>query len=169
MTGNTGSQGKRTPDLEIEVPADPAGFAHPEFLVETEWLEAHLGRPDLRILDCTVHIVFDPQAMFTIAPGRDDFERGHIPGAQFVDLLTELSDTSHPVPLMAPSPAQLASVMSRLGVENRCRVILYSAQNAYWATRVWWLFRVFGFDNAAVLNGGWQRGDIILDKPNRNP
>jgi thiosulfate/3-mercaptopyruvate sulfurtransferase len=155
--GTTDSERKRAPDLEVDVPASFASFAHPEFLVETEWLEARLGRSDLRILDCTVHIVFDPQAMFTIAPGRDDFERGHIPGAQFVDLLTELSDTSHPVPLMAPSPAQFASVMSRLGVENGCRVILYSAQNAYWATRVWWLFRVFGFDNAALLNGGWQR------------
>jgi two-component system NtrC family sensor kinase len=155
VTGSTDSHRKRAPDLEVDVPASFAGFAHPEFLVETEWLEAHLGQSDLRILDCTVHIVFDPQAMFTIAPGRDDFERGHIPGAQFVDLLTELSDTSHPVPLMAPSPAQFASVMSRLGVENGCRVILYSAQNAYWATRVWWLFRVFGFDNAALLNGGW--------------
>ncbi|HEX3520988.1 MAG TPA: GAF domain-containing protein, partial [Stellaceae bacterium] len=151
------SQRKLAPDLERYAPASFAGFAHPEFLVETEWLEAHLGHSDLRILDCTVHIVFDPQAMFTIAPGRSDFERGHIPGAQFVDLLTELSDVSHSVPLMAPSPAQFASVMSRLGVENGCHVILYSAQNAYWATRVWWLFRVFGFDNAAVLNGGWQR------------
>jgi 3-mercaptopyruvate sulfurtransferase SseA/GAF domain-containing protein len=155
--GRTDSQRKRAPGLEVDVPASFAGFAHPEFLVETEWLEAHLGHSDLRILDCTVHIVFDPQAMFTIAPGQDDFERGHIPGAQFVDLLTELSDTSHPVPLMAPSAAQFASVMSRLGVENGCRVVLYSAQNAYWATRVWWLFRVFGFDNAALLNGGWQR------------
>ena len=91
--GRTDSQRKRAPGLEVDVPASFAGFAHPEFLVETEWLEGHLGHSDLRILDCTVHIVFDPQAMFTIAPGQDDFERGHIPGAQFVDLLTELSDT----------------------------------------------------------------------------
>jgi two-component system, NtrC family, sensor kinase len=164
---------ERTLDLEVEVLADTAGFAHPEFLVETEWLKAHLGDSDLRILDCTVHIVFDPQAMFTIAPGRDDFERGHIPRAQFVDLTTQLSDTSHPVPLMAPSPSQFASVMGRLGVENGCRVILYSAQNAYWATRVWWLFRVFGCDNAALLNGGWQRwrreGRPIETGPARQP
>jgi thiosulfate/3-mercaptopyruvate sulfurtransferase len=164
---------ERTLDLEVEALADTAGFAHPEFLVETEWLTAHLGDSNLRILDCTVHIVFDPQAMFTIAPGRDDFERGHIPRAQFADLLTQLSDTSHPVPLMAPSPAQFASVMGRLGVENGCRVILYSAQNAYWATRAWWLFRVFGCDNAALLNGGWQRwrreGRPIETGPARQP
>ena len=91
--GSTDSQRTLAPDLELYAPASFAGFAHPKFLVETEWLEAHLGHSNLRILDCTVHIVFDPQAMFTIAPGQDDFERGHIPGAQFVDLLTELSDT----------------------------------------------------------------------------
>src|SRR5262245_3995918 len=73
----TDLQGEPTLDLEVDVPADTLGFAHPEFLVETEWLKAHLGHSDLRILDCTVHIVFDPQAMFTIAAGRDDFELAH--------------------------------------------------------------------------------------------
>ena len=136
-----------------------AGLAHPEFLVETDWLAAHLGMPALRILDCTVHIGFDPYAepCYTVASGRDDFERGHIPGAQFVDVVTELSDPANPVPLMAPGAAEFAAVMGRLGIGNRSRVVLYSGQNAYWATRVWWLLRVFGFDNAAVLNGGWQK------------
>jgi thiosulfate/3-mercaptopyruvate sulfurtransferase len=131
-------------------------FIHPEFLVETEWLESHVGQPRLRILDCTVHIVFGPED-FKIYSGREDFERGHIPGAQFVDMLTELSDTSHPVPCMAPSAPQFASVMSALGIEDGTRVVLYSAANVYWATRAWWLLRVFGFDNAVVLNGGWQK------------
>ena len=132
------------------------GVIHPEFLVETEWLASHLGEPRLRILDCTVHLVFGPED-FTIKSGREDFERGHIPGAQFVDVLTELSDTSHPVPCMAPSATQFASVMSALGIEDGTRVVLYSAANVYWATRAWWLLRVFGFDDAAVLNGGWQK------------
>src|SRR5918911_5325404 len=139
--------------------ASMVGLAHPEFLVETDWLAAHLDMPELRILDCTVHIGFDPYAepCYTVASGRDDFERGHIPGAQFVDVLTELSDPANPVPLMAPGAAEFAAVIARLGIGNRSRVVLYSGQNAYWATRVWWLLRVFGFDNAAVLNGGWQK------------
>jgi len=132
-------------------------FVHPEFLVGTEWLAEHLGQSDLRILDCTVHLAFNPVTMFEISSGGADFERGHIPGAQFVDVLTELSDTSHPVPLMAPGAAQFASVMSAHGITDDTRVVLYSGQNVYWATRVWWLFRVFGFAGAAVLNGGLQK------------
>src|SRR6202022_3668380 len=69
----------------------------------------------------------------------------------------ELSDISHPVPLMAPGAGQFASVMTAHGIGNGTRVVLYSAQNAYWATRVWWLFRMFGFDDAAVLNGGLKK------------
>jgi thiosulfate/3-mercaptopyruvate sulfurtransferase len=137
--------------------ATPENFAHPEFLVETEWLAAHLGGSDLRILDCTVHIAFNPVTMFEISSGGADFERGHIPAAQFVDVLSELSDANHPVPLMAPGAAQFASVMTAHGVGDGNRVVLYSAQNVYWATRVWWLFRMFGFDDAAVLNGGLQK------------
>jgi thiosulfate/3-mercaptopyruvate sulfurtransferase len=106
-------------------------------LISTDWFAAHLKDSDLRILDCTVHVTFNPATMFEISSGREDFERGHIPGAQFVDVLTELSDTSSSVPLMAPSAAQFASVMSRLGIAHGTRVVLYSAQNAYWATRVW--------------------------------
>jgi len=132
-------------------------FVHPEFLVETKWLAKHLGQSDLHILDCTVHIAFNPVTMFEISSGADDFERGHIPGAQFVDVLTELSDASHPVPLMAPGAAQFASVMSAHGIGDGARVVLYSGQNFYWATRVWWLFRMFGFADAAVLNGGMQK------------
>src|SRR5438477_1290158 len=139
--------------------ASTASLAHPEFLVETDWLAAHLGLPELCVIDCTVHIGFDPYAepCYTVASGREDFERGHIPGAQFVDVVTELSDPANPVPCMAPGAAEFAAVMGRLGIGNRSRVVLYSGQNAYWATRVWWLLRVFGFDNAAVLNGGWQK------------
>src|ERR1700745_20534 len=148
-------------------------LAHPECLVETEWLAEYLGQSDLRILDCTVHIAFNPVTMFEIGSGGADFEQEHIPGAQFVDVLTELSDASHPVPLMAPNAAQFAAVMSARGVAVGTRVVLYSARNVYWATRVWWLCRMFGFDNAAVLNGGlqkWRReGRPIETGPARRP
>jgi hypothetical protein len=113
-------------------------FVHPEFLVETEWLAEHLGQSDLRILDCTVHIAFNPVTMFEIGSGGADFEQEHIPGAQFVDVLTELSDASHPVPLMALDAAQFAAVMSARGIAAGTRVVLYSARNVYWATRVWY-------------------------------
>src|SRR5205814_10109168 len=119
-------------------------------------LAANLGLRALRFIDCTVHIGFDPYAepCYTVASGREDFERAHIPGAQFVDVVSELSDPANPVPLMAPGAAEFAAVMSRLGVGNQSRVVLYSAQNTYSATRVCWLLRVCGFDKAAVLSDG---------------
>ena len=87
----------RSKELEADVAAF-GGFAHSEFFVQTDWVAARLGQPDLRIIDCTVHIVFDPVVMYTITSAREDFVRGHIPGAQFVDVVTELSDASKPVP-----------------------------------------------------------------------
>jgi thiosulfate/3-mercaptopyruvate sulfurtransferase len=120
--------------------------------VETGWLEEHLEEAQLRILDCTFRITFNPRTMVQIASGREDFEHGHIPGAQFVDVVAELSGRG-----TVPNGEQFADVMSSLGVGDGTKVVLYSAQNAYWACRVWWLLRVFGFDNASVLNGGWQK------------
>src|SRR5215469_15222968 len=110
-----------------DMAASSEDFVHPEFLVETEWLAAHLGRSDLCILDCSVHIAFNPVTMFEISSGGEDFERAHIPGAQFIDVLTQLSDASHPVPLMAPDAAQFASVMSAHGIADGARVVLYSS------------------------------------------
>jgi thiosulfate/3-mercaptopyruvate sulfurtransferase len=133
------------------------GFAHPEFLVETDALERQLGDPDLRVFDCTTHLIPDPKITYQVVPGREDFENGHIPGAQFVDLQGDLSDKSHRLRFMLPTAAAFAGAMSRFGVGEGTRVVLYSTANPWWATRVWWMLRVFGFDDAAVLNGGWQK------------
>ena len=133
------------------------GFTRPEFLIETEALEHRLGEPNLRILDCTTHLIPDPKITYRVVPGRADFEKGHIPGTQFVDLQGELSDKSHRLRFMLPSAEDFAAAMSRFGVGEGTRVVLYSTANPWWATRVWWMLRVFGFDDAAVLNGGWQK------------
>jgi thiosulfate/3-mercaptopyruvate sulfurtransferase len=135
------------------------GFAHPEFLIETDALERRLGDPDLRILDCTTHLIPDPKITYQVVPGRADFEKGHIPSAQFVDLPDDLSDKNHRLRFMLPAAEAFAAAMSRFGVSEGTRVVLllYSTANPWWATRVWWMLRVFGFDNAAVLNGGWQK------------
>jgi thiosulfate/3-mercaptopyruvate sulfurtransferase len=133
------------------------GFVHPEFLVETGALEQRLGDPNLRVLDCTTHLIPDPKITYQVVPGRADFEKGHIPGAQFVDLQGDLSDKGHRFRFMMPSAEAFAAAMSRFGVGEGTQVVLYSTANPWWATRVWWLLRIFGFDNAAVLNGGWQK------------
>lgn len=124
-------------------------------LVSTEWLEKELGAPDLRILDCTVKFdVSDggPQ----IDSGRAAWDAAHIPGSRHVDLLGALSDASTSVPMMCPPPEQFAAAMESVGVGDGCRVVLYDAQMNAWAARLWWMLRAFGFDGAAVLDGGWR-------------
>jgi thiosulfate/3-mercaptopyruvate sulfurtransferase len=134
-----------------------ADFVHPEFLVETAWLAQHLGDANLRVFDCTTHLIPDPKTTYQVVPGRADFETAHIPGAQFIDLQADLSDNESRLRFMKPGAAAFAAAMGRFGVGADSRVILYSTANTQWATRVWWLLRVFGFDNAAVLNGGFQK------------
>jgi len=137
--------------------AGTKGFAHPEFLVETEGLAAQLGDPELRIFDCTIHLIPNPDIGYTIKPGREDFEKGHIPGAQFIDLQADLSAPHPKLRFMLPSAADFAAAMGRFGVGDQSRVILYSTTTPQWATRIWWMLRNYGFDNAAVLDGGFQK------------
>ena len=133
------------------------GFVHPEFLVETDWLATHLGDPNLVVLDCTTHLIPDPKITYTVKPGREDFEKSHIPGAQFLDLQADLSDQQTKLRFMLPPPAEFAAAMRRFGIGDDSRIVTYSTANPQWATRVWWVLRVYGFDNAAVLNGGFQK------------
>ena len=134
-----------------------SGFAHPEFLVDTEWLARHLNDPNVIVLDCTTHLIPDPKITYEVKPGREDFEQAHIPGAQFVDMLRDVSDTAQRLRFMRQSPEDFASAMRRFGVNGNTRVVTYSTANVWWATRLWWLLHEFGHDNAAVLNGGWQK------------
>jgi len=134
------------------------GYVHPEYLVETDWLAAHQDDPKLVVLDCTTHLIPDPKITYTVKPGREDFEKGHIPGAQFVDLQADLSDDGDTkLRFMLPPAAAFAAAMRRFGVSDDSKIVTYSTANPQWATRVWWVLRVYGFDHAAVLNGGFQK------------
>jgi thiosulfate/3-mercaptopyruvate sulfurtransferase len=134
-----------------------ADFVHPEFLVETDWLERNLSDPKVVVLDCTTHLIPNPAITYDVVPGREDFEKGHIEGAQFCDVSRDVSDTSHKFRFMRQTPEDFAAAMRRFGVSDDTKVILYSTTSPQWASRVWWLLREFGHDNAAVLNGGWQK------------
>jgi len=137
------------------------GQLHPKFLVETDWLEQHLDEPDLRVFDCTVNARLNPEPgskfPFTFESGRAGFDDGHIPGAGFLDLLGDLSDTSSQFPFMMPSEQQFVSAMGRAGVGEGTRVVLYGTAEPIWAARVWWMLHSVGFDTAVVLNGGWAK------------
>ncbi len=135
-------------------------YRDPDALVRTDWLEAHRGDANLRIFDCTTHLLPaepDTDAPYRIVSGKADYDAAHIPGAAFIDLQGELSDNTTKLRFMLPSAGQFAAVMSRCGVGKGARVVLYSADGIMWATRVWWMLRAFGFDNAAILDGGWEK------------
>lgn len=123
-------------------------------LVSTEWLSAHINAPDLVVLDANVVIEMDNNGMRSLS-GRTFYEQGHIPGAGFADLKGELRDGNSHLEFALPSPEQFVAAMSALGVSDNSRVVIYDAYGSGWAARVWWMLRWVGFDNAAVLDGGF--------------
>ena len=152
------------PDERTDVA--PAAAARMDTLVSAEWLSQHLDDPDLVILDCTV--IENGLRELSGLPG---YKVGHIPGAQFADLMGDLSDPDAALPFTAPTPEAFAKAMGALGVGDNTRVVLYSAGNPAWAARVWWMLRWVGFDNAALLDGGlsaWTGAGLPLaDEPQK--
>src|SRR5262245_30677800 len=117
-------------------------YRAPQALVQTDWLAAHLNDGNLRIFDCTTHLLpadATSDAPYGVVPGKAEYEQGHIPGAGFLDIQGELSDNSTKLRFMLPPAEQFAAVMSSAGVGNGSRVVLYCAGGIMWATRVWWL------------------------------
>lgn len=136
----------------------------PSALVSGDWLQQQLSHPSLRILDCSQVMQKKGDGTFGFVPALDDFAAGHIPGSNFVDVAAQLSDRRNPLPLMMPDPASLAAALQALGVGNDSAVVLYDRGNHAWAARVWWMLRANGFDNAAVLDGGWQHW-VVKGRP----
>jgi thiosulfate/3-mercaptopyruvate sulfurtransferase len=136
-------------------------FARPQHLVETDWLAKHLDDPGIRVLECTVYLQpADVPGGFRVESGRAKWAEGHIPGAGFIDLQEELSDRTSKLRFMMPPAAQFAEAMGRAGVGDGVRVILYDRAVNMWAARIWWMLRAFGFDEAAVLNGGFKKWTV---------
>ena len=135
---------------------------HPKFIVDTAWLQDHLHDPDVVVVDATTHLMPrpvtpTPPVPYDVVSGRADFERGHIAGAQFADIDGDLSDPDHKLHFMLPGPERFAEGMARLGIGDDTKVVCYATAFHWWATRFWWMLRVFGHDNAVVLDGGFQR------------
>jgi thiosulfate/3-mercaptopyruvate sulfurtransferase len=129
-------------------------FKYPQFLVDTDWLAEHLNDTDIRVLDCTAFNIPDGNGGIRAESGRKSWEAEHIPGAGHADLVTDLSDESSAFRYMLPPVSQFAKAMSGYGVGAGTRVVLYDSTSGSWATRIWWMLRVFGFDDAYILNGG---------------
>ncbi len=89
-----------------------------------------------------------------LASGRAAWQGRRIPGAGFADVLGDLADPTASLPATMRTAERFAAAMSRYGVGDAERVVLYDAGSHTWASRTWWLLRAFGFENAAVLDGG---------------
>lgn len=116
-------------------------------LVTTDWLERELGASDLRIVDATKFM-----------PGSDrdaraEYEAGHIPGAVFMDL-GDLVDAGSDIENMAPPPEKFASRMQSLGLGDGSRIVLYDDSPLNSGARGWWLLKLFGAHDVALLDGG---------------
>jgi len=120
------------------------------WIVETDWLAAHLNAPDLIVFDGTWHL---PNA------GRDakaEYLAEHIPGALFFDI-DDLIDEKSPLPHMLPPTPKFASRMKKMGVGDGMRIVVYDSYGLFSAARVWWTFRAMGHQDVAVLNGGFKK------------
>ena len=135
-------------------------WINPQFLVETDWLAVHLDDPALRVLECTTILHPRPEGGYRAESGRATWAAGHIPRSGFADLTDDLSDRASSLLYMMPTDEQTATVMARLGVGEGTRVVLYDRAVNMWAARVWWMLRAVGFDDAAVLNGGWKKWTV---------
>ncbi len=133
-------------------------YTNPDALVSTEWLAEHMSAPDIRIVDAT---------SFLPGTGRNakaEFRACHIPGAIFFDI-DDVADDREDLPHMVPSPEKFASRVRRLGLGDGNRIVVYDANGgAMAACRVWWMFRLFGHEDVAVLNGGLPKW-LAEDRP----
>ena len=146
-------------------------FLYPEFIVDTKWLAHHLDDPKLRIYDCTTHLLPHPTQAYTVGSGKPDYDQGHIPGADYLDLQAELSDQTSKFRFTFPSAEDFATAVGKHGLGDNNFVVLYSTTSPQWATRVWWMLRAFGFDNAKVLDGGfvkWAKDNHPISKKPAN-
>jgi thiosulfate/3-mercaptopyruvate sulfurtransferase len=142
-------------------PADPSiagkGYAHPESLVSTEWLASHLNDPGIRILESDEDVLL--------------YDTGHIPGAQKIDWHEDLND---PVERDYVSKEQFEKLLRSRGIDENTTVIFYGDKNNWWAAYAYWVFQLFGFTNAKLLDGGrikWEqeKREMTTDVPSFPP
>lgn len=132
-----------------------------DLLVSTDWLADNLAT--VTVLDASKHLA-----------GRDaraEFAAAHIPGARFLDLAT-LADDASPVPAALPTAEQFAQRLAALGVEDGSRIVLYDDSVLRSAARAWFMFRLFGWDDVAVLDGGlakWRADGHTLETGEAHP
>jgi thiosulfate/3-mercaptopyruvate sulfurtransferase len=132
-------------------------YARPDALVSTDWLAARLEAPDIRIVDGSFYLPAQKR------DPRKEFDNQHIAGAVFFDI-DEIADTSSALPHMLPSPEKFSSRVRALGLGDGNKIVVYDTTPMMGAARVWWMFRVMGHKDVAVLDGGLPKW-IAEDRP----
>ncbi len=112
-------------------------YAHPEQLVETDWVAAHAADAGVRIVDMR----------------QTGYADGHVPGAVYVSPVA-IRDAKAP-PTFLPTPAAFEEMMAKLGIGNATRVVVYDERGGIYAARLWWILNYYGHPNVALMNGGW--------------
>lgn len=122
-------------------------YAHPEALISTEWLATHLADPHVRVVDSSFKLPgITPTA-------RQDYDRAHIPGAVFFDI-DDIAEPGTSLPHMIPSADLFAQKIGALGIGDDDRVVVYDSAGLSSAGRAWWMLRLFGHHDVAILDGG---------------
>jgi thiosulfate/3-mercaptopyruvate sulfurtransferase len=112
-------------------------YAHPEQLVETDWVAAHAADAGVRIVDMR----------------QNGYAEGHIPGAVYLSPVA-IREAANP-PTFLPTAAAFEAMMARLGIADATRVVVYDERGGIYAARLWWILNYFGHTNVALVNGGW--------------
>jgi thiosulfate/3-mercaptopyruvate sulfurtransferase len=114
-------------------------YAHPEQLVETDWVAAHAQDANVRIVDMRMN----------------GFADGHVPGSVYLSPVA-IRDANSP-PTFLPTPAAFEAMMAKLGIGDSTRVVVYDERGGIYAARLWWILNYFGHSNVALMNGGWTK------------
>ena len=144
-------------------------WQYPEAITSCEELKRNLGNKKVRVYDCTtfLHYTDDhPSKPYDVESGYQEYLEEHIPGASFLDLQNQISNTKSQFKFTLPDMASLRSSFGKLGIGDPHRIILYSTNGLQWATRVWWMIYMLGYKNVSILNGGlreWKRNDYDLE------
>jgi thiosulfate/3-mercaptopyruvate sulfurtransferase len=134
-----------------------SNYAHPEVLVDTDWVAAHLNDPNIRLVESNEDVLL--------------YSTGHVPGAINIDWHADLND---PVVRDYVNSEKFAALLSRHGITPETTVVFYGDKNNWWATYSFWVFQLFGHTNAKVMNGGrlkWvqESRPISKETPNYAP
>ena len=119
-------------------------------IVSTDWLEQHLEAPDIRIIDSSWYF---PQEKRN---AEQEFLECHIPGASFFDI-DKIKDNDSGLPHMLPPSALFNSTVRKLGIGDGHKVVIYDGLGMRSAARLWWMFKVFGYSDVVVLDGGFPK------------